>query len=88
MDQNSLVFQLSVAKNRIRLSHIQLILGPFMSQKTPFLQKKAAHCGGALLKKRNHFSLYFLNGKIYLKIFNRFEFQEQYKYWMKIKSTL
>ena len=88
MDQNSLVFQLSVAKNRIRLSHIQLILGPFMSQKTPFLQKKAAYCGGSLLKKRNHFSLYFLNGKIYLKIFNRFEFQEQYKYWTKIKSTL
>ena len=42
--QESPVFQLSVAKNRISLSSLQPILGPFFGKS----------CSGSLLKKRKH----------------------------------
>ena len=66
---------LPVAKNRISLSYIELILGQCMYQKVVFFSKKVVHCSGTLLKKRKRFFLYFLNGFRYHKIFNRFEFQ-------------
>ena len=56
LTQESPVFQLSVAKNRISLSSIEEpILGQCMYQKVVFRQK-AVHCSGALLKNENAFS--------------------------------
>ena len=75
LTQESLVFQLSVAKNRISLSSIQPILGKCMYQKGVFSAKKAVHCSGALLKKLKRVLSYFLNGYRYHTNFNRFEFQ-------------
>ena len=58
----SSVFQLPVAKNKLHLSSIQPILGPFIPKKPFFVGKKAVHLCGALIKKRKLFLLYFSNG--------------------------
>ena len=57
-----------------------------MSQKVVSFGKKAAHCSGALLKKRKCVSPYFLDGYRYHKNVNRFEFQTQKAIFQKKKS--